>query len=87
MGAVSIVSVLRDIIVEQYEVERYRAYLYECIRIIGENTAGLVKEGKYIPTTYDEAIHQKPQDNRTAEEIVADVVKKAGLEVRNSEFV
>lgn len=87
MGAVSIISVLPDIIMEQYEAERYRAYLYECIRIIGENTAGLVKEGKYLPTTYDEVIHPKPQDNRTAEEIVADVVKKAGLEVRKSESV
>lgn len=72
---------------EQYEAERYRAYLYECIRIIGENTAGLVKEGRYIPTAYDEVIHPKPQDNRTAEEIVADVVKKAGLEVRKRESV
>lgn len=81
MRADAVVSVLLDIIAEQTERERYRAYLYENIRLLCENSAGLVSGGKYIPVSYQEIAHPKPVDNRSAEEIIADIIKNAGLEV------
>ncbi len=32
-------------------------------------------------------LYPKKQDNRTAEEIVADIVSRAGLEIVNDEFI
>ena len=59
----------------------YRIYVTDCLRIIGENTAKM-SGGSYITAGFMDAISQKPVDNRTGEEIVADVIKKAGLEVQ-----
>lgn len=81
MSAGAVVSVLLDIITEQTERERYLEYLYENIRLLCENSAGLVSDGKYIPASYQEIMHPKPVDNRSAEEIIADIIKNAGLEV------
>ena len=59
----------------------YRIYISDCLRIISENTAKMGC-GSYITAKFADIINPKPVDNRTGEEIAADIIKKAGLEVR-----
>lgn len=59
----------------------YRIYVTDSLRIIGENG------GRAICERWIDAVTPKKQDTRTAEEIVADIVKKAGLVVKKSESV
>ena len=59
----------------------YRIYVTECLRVMTENTAKQ-SGGSYIDKPFTDFIgNNKPKDVRTAEEIIADVAKKAGLEV------
>ena len=58
----------------------YRIYVSECLRIIGENTAK-VSGGSYMTAKFEEIISPKPADNRTGEEIAADIINMAGIEV------
>ena len=58
----------------------YRFYVSECLRIIGENTAK-VGGGSYMTAKFEEIISPKPADNRTGEEIAADIINMAGIEV------
>ena len=37
--------------------------------------------GSYIPVKLSDIINPKPVDNRTGEEIAADIIKLAGIEV------
>nr|DAQ57884.1 MAG TPA: hypothetical protein [Caudoviricetes sp.] len=48
--------------------------------MITENTA--VHAGQsYLSISYTDIIHPKPKETRSAEDIVADVMKKAGLKL------
>ena len=59
----------------------YRIYVAECLRVMTENTAKQ-SGGSYIDKPFADLIgNNKPKDERTAEEIIADVTKRAGLEV------
>ena len=58
----------------------YRIYVTDCLRIISENTAK-IGGGSYITAKFADIINQKPDDNRTGEEIAADIIKRAGIEV------
>ena len=58
----------------------YRFYVCECLRMIGENTAKVVG-GSYMTAKFEEIISPKPADNRTGEEIAADIINMAGIEV------
>ena len=58
----------------------YRIYVADCLRIISENTAK-VGGGSYITAKFADIINPKPEDNRTGEEIAADIIKVAGIEV------
>ena len=58
----------------------YRIYVSDCLRIISENTAKIVG-GSYITAKFADIINPKPVDNRTGEEIAADIIKRAGIEV------
>lgn len=58
----------------------YRIYMADNIRIIGENAAKMCG-GSYITARFADLLEPKPVDTRTGEEIVADVIKKAGIEV------
>lgn len=58
----------------------YRIYVTDCLRIISENTAK-IGGGSYITAKFEDIINQKPVDNRTGEEIAADIIKRAGIEV------
>ena len=66
---------------EQQKEMAYRIYVTECFRIMTENTAKQ-SGGSYIDKPFTDFIgNNKPEDERTAEEIIADVAKRAGLEV------
>lgn len=65
---------------QDFEMELHREYMAKCARICTENTAK-ISGGSYIGLEYSKILHQKPKDNRTAEEIAADIIKLAGIEV------
>ena len=58
----------------------YRIYVSDCLRIISENTAK-IGGGSYITAKFSDIINPKHVDNRTGEEIAADIIKRAGIEV------
>lgn len=58
----------------------YRFYVTECLRIITENTTRS-SGGSFMQAKFSDLINPKPQDDRTGEEIAADIIKRAGLEV------
>lgn len=59
----------------------YRIYLSECARIVTLNTANF-GGGSYIEKRFMDIINPPPEDNRSAEEIVADVFDRMGIEVK-----
>lgn len=76
----AILSLIPYRIKEQKENEFYRLYVAECLRIISENTAKTAGGG-YMSKSFDEIINPKPTDSRSAEEIINDITKNAGIEV------
>lgn len=58
------------------EERQYKAYLTDALMIITENTAKFAG-GKHLTQCWADQF--KPVDNRTAEEIAADVIRNAGL--------
>ena len=58
----------------------YRIYVCECLRMISENEAS-VGGRSYMATKFEDIINKKPVDNRTGEEIAANIIKLAGIEV------
>ena len=58
----------------------YRIYVTDCLRIISENNAKICC-GSYITAKFEDIINPKPVDNRTGDEIAADIIKLAGIEV------
>ena len=58
----------------------YRIYVTDCLRMVAENTAKLSK-GTYTVAKFSDIINPKPVDNRTGEEIAADIIKRSGIEV------
>ena len=71
-------------VIARYQSQRrdsaYRIYVTDCLRIISENTAKM-GGGSYITAKFADIINPKPVDNRTGEEIAADIIKRAGIEV------
>jgi hypothetical protein len=53
----------------------------DALRFVAENTARYAG-GNYIKARYADIIEPKKQDNRTCEEITADVVARCGLVVK-----
>lgn len=80
MSAKAVNATIGYKIKQDFEMELHREYMAKCARICTENTAKL-SGGSYIGIEYSEMLHPKPKDNRTAEEIVMDVIAKAGIEV------
>ena len=68
---------------EKAKTEAYRIYVTDALRIVGENTAQYVG-GDYIKARYAGMIEPKKQDNRTCEEITADVVARCGLTIKKA---
>lgn len=51
----------------------------ETYRIFVTKSLQLIPQNKCLTKDYADLLHPKQEDNRSAEEIVIDVVKKAGL--------
>ena len=60
----------------------YRVYVTDCLRMITENTAKFAG-GSMIKERFFEIIHRqnKPKDEQNGNKIVADIIKRAKLEV------
>ena len=65
---------------KEQEDKAVKNYYAECLRIITENTAKM-GGGSYITAKLADIINPKPVDNRSGEEIAADIIKRAGIEV------
>ena len=68
---------------EREKTEAYRIYVADALRFVAENTAQYVG-GDYIKARYADMIEPKKQDNRTCEEITADIVARCGLTVKKA---
>ena len=58
----------------------YRIYVSECLRMISENAASGGGRS-YMVVKFEDVINPKQVENRTGEEIAADIIKRAGIEV------
>ena len=58
----------------------YRIYVTDCLRMETENTAKM-SQGAYTAARFYDIINHKPVDNRSGNEIAADIIKRAGIEV------
>ena len=73
-------SILPMELKRQCEREILRRYITDGIQMITQNTAGCDKR-LYLSIGYEDIINPKPEESRSAEDIVADVVKNAGLKL------
>ena len=60
--------------------EIYRIYVGDALRMISESTAKF-GGGEYVTKRFVDVIHPVKKDERTAEEIIADTINGAGIEV------
>ena len=67
---------------KEQEDKAVKIYYAECLRIITENTAKM-GGGSYITAKLADIINPKPTDNRTCEEITADIIQRCGLVVKS----
>ena len=63
---------------QQAKDTAYRVYVTDCLKLITENTGNISLKLRY----YD-IIQPKKEDTRTGDEIVADIIKRAGLVVKS----
>ena len=63
---------------QQAKDTAYRVYVTDCLKLIAENTGNISLKLRY----YD-IIYQKKVDTRTGDEIVEDIIKRAGLVVKS----
>lgn len=59
----------------------YRIYVSDALMLIGKNTANFAG-GDFMQRRYVDIIGSAKQDTRTGEEIAADIIRRAGLEVK-----
>ena len=55
----------------------YRIYVTDCLRMVTEK----MSQGAYTVARFYDIINPKPVENRNGEEIAADIIKRAGIEV------
>lgn len=80
MGSGYVIEHCTSAFLERQKAKAYQIYVSECFRIITENTAKM-GGGSYVSASFADILNPKPVDNRTGEEIVAEIIQKAGLEV------
>lgn len=71
-------AMLPVILRQSAEKELYKSYIAECLRLIGENTAKEVG-GNYMTNSYTDLV--KPKKEKSADEIVKQVIADVGLVV------
>ena len=57
------------------ENELWRKYTARCLRLMTENSAGMVN-GKYMTVEYEDIINPKPEEKRSADEIINGIKNK-----------
>ena len=62
---------------QQAKDTAYRVYVTDCLKMITERAASVS-----IKSRYYEIINPQKADTRTGDEIVEDIIKRAGLAVR-----
>ena len=67
---------------EQLKQELWQNYMADAARICTENTAKAVGEAAYLPKRFIEVLNPPKEDKRSGEEIVMDVITRAGLVVK-----
>ena len=67
---------------QQAKDTAYRVYVTDCLKMISENTAN-ISRGQYTKLRYYDIIHPAKVDTRTGDEIVEDIIKRAGLVVKS----
>ena len=67
---------------EKARNDAYRIYVTDALRVVAENTARYAG-GNYIKARYADMVEPIKQDNRTCEEITADIVARCGLVVNH----
>jgi hypothetical protein len=77
-----LIRLLPILVKRQQEESAFRIYTAECLRTMTENTAKFAG-GSFVQAKYSDLIDPKPQDNRTCEEITAEVIKRCGLVVKH----
>ena len=65
------------------EEEIYKNYVARCVRVVTENTARMARGGSYITKEYEDIVHPKVITPVKAEEIIEDIISRAGIEVKN----
>ena len=61
--------------------EAFQEYVADSLMYLGEAVANALG-GSYIPTRFGDLFDDAPKDERTADEIALDIIKRAGLQVR-----
>ena len=64
---------------EYLKEELFRTYVTDALKILTGNTARFAG-GDYLKIAYREAIHPKPEETRSADEIIANIKSKLGGE-------
>lgn len=82
ISAGGLICLLPILVKRQQEESAFRIYTAECLRTMTENTAKFAG-GSFVQAKYSDLINPKPQDNRTCEEITADIVCRRGLVVKH----
>ena len=76
MGARAIVTALPIMLKQKARKEAYDVYVADCMRILTKNTAKMVG-GEYIDVKITDIIaEKKPSNNKSGEEIAADVLRR-----------
>lgn len=85
MGVRGYLSALPSLIRKEREDFLYRVYVTDALRLIGENTGGLLSalggSGAGIPTRWADILEDSPQkeETRTAEEVVEHIRQQIAL--------
>ena len=66
---------------EEQEKRAFEVYVTDTLQMISKNTANYAG-GSYVTGRYIDIVNPKPEDNRTGDEIVLDIIRRAELKVK-----
>lgn len=68
------------------KLEAYRIFATDCLQVLTQNTGRAVPAGgRVVNARYYDWIHPERQDKRSAEEIISDIMRNAGLVQKGGE--
>ena len=81
LGTAYIIEHIASDALERKKAQAFQAYTAECLRLTCENVAAIIPNGKYISVKWYDLCDNKieEEDNRTGDEVAADVIKRIGL--------